>query len=142
MRVNGEPDFCFSDLKESRARYDAYFENMCLEEILPEKVKGDISIDMYGMRQEGGYKRYVLSSKSLPYNTVASYGRRLRPVDANVVYDTEGRDFFLIRDSCLTELEPEEYDENGVGSTLTCIGFRPLRDDIAHAISRKYQLYR
>lgn len=95
MRVNGEPDFCFSDLKESRARYDAYFENMCLEEILPEKVKGDISIDMYGMRQEGGYKRYVLSSKSLPYNTVASYGRRLRPVDANVVYDTEGRDFFL-----------------------------------------------
>lgn len=54
----------------------------------------------------------------------------------------EGRDFFLIRDSCLTELEPEEYDENGVGRTLTCIGFRPLRDEIAHAISRKYQLYR
>ena len=54
----------------------------------------------------------------------------------------EGRDFFLIMDSCLTELEPEEYDENGVGRTLTCIGFRPLRDDIAHTISRKYQLYR
>ena len=36
----------------------------------------------------------------------------------------------------------EEYDENGVGRTLTCIGFRPLRDEIAHAISRKYQLYR
>ena len=54
----------------------------------------------------------------------------------------EGRDFFLIRDSCLTELEPEEYDENGVGRTLTCIGFRPLRDEIAHTISRKYQLYR
>lgn len=54
----------------------------------------------------------------------------------------EGKDFFLIRDSCLTELEPEEYDENGVGRTLTCIGFRPMRDDIAHAISRKYQLYR
>ena len=54
----------------------------------------------------------------------------------------EGQDFFLIRDSCLTELEPEEVDENGVGRTLTCIGFRPLPDDIAHAISRKYQLYR
>ncbi len=54
----------------------------------------------------------------------------------------EGKDFFLIKDSCLTELEPEEYDENGVGHTLTCIGFRPLPDDIAHSISRKYQLYR
>ena len=54
----------------------------------------------------------------------------------------EEKDFFLIKDSCLTELEPEEYDENGVGRTLTCIGFRPLPDSIAHKISRKYQLYR
>ena len=54
----------------------------------------------------------------------------------------EGKDFFLIKDSCLTELEPEEYDENGTGRTLTCIGFRPLPDSIAHLISKKYQLYR
>ena len=54
----------------------------------------------------------------------------------------EGEDFFLIKDNCLTELEPEEVDENGVGRTLTCIGFRPLPDDIAHEISRKYQLYK
>ncbi len=54
----------------------------------------------------------------------------------------EGEDFFLIKDCCLTELEPEEVDENGVGRTLTCIGFRPLPDDIAHAISKKYQLYK
>ena len=50
----------------------------------------------------------------------------------------EGRDFFLIYDACYTELEPEE--ENG--STLTCIGFRPLPDEVAHKISKKYQLYR
>lgn len=54
----------------------------------------------------------------------------------------ENQDYFLIRDNCLTELQPEEVDENGIGRTLTCIGFRPLPDDIAHQISRKYQLYR
>ena len=54
----------------------------------------------------------------------------------------EDVDFFLIKDNCLTELEPEEVDENGVGRTLSCIGFRPLPDDVAHTISRKYQLYR
>ena len=54
----------------------------------------------------------------------------------------EGKDFFLIKDNCLTELEPEEVDENGVGRTLTCIGFRPLSDDVAHEISRKFQLYK
>lgn len=54
----------------------------------------------------------------------------------------EGQDYFLIRDRCLTELAPEEVDNDGVGRTLTCIGFRPLPDELAHLISKKYQLYR
>lgn len=54
----------------------------------------------------------------------------------------EGQDFFLIRDNCYTELEPEEVDENGVGRTLTCIGFRPMDADVIDQIGKKYQLYR
>ena len=54
----------------------------------------------------------------------------------------EGKDYFIVRDVCLTELTPEEVDEYGIGITLTCIGFRPLPDDLAHRISRKYQLYK
>jgi PTH2 family peptidyl-tRNA hydrolase len=53
----------------------------------------------------------------------------------------EGTDFFLIKDACLTDLEPEEIDENGQGRTLTCIGFRPLDDETAWKISKKFQLY-
>ena len=54
----------------------------------------------------------------------------------------EGKDYFLIKDACLTDLEPEEIDENGQGRTLTCIGFRPLDDETAWKISKKYQLYK
>lgn len=54
----------------------------------------------------------------------------------------EGKDFFLIKDCCLTELEPEEIDENGVGRTLTCIGFAPMKSEIIDQISKKYQLYK
>lgn len=54
----------------------------------------------------------------------------------------EGKDFFPIRDACLTELTPENYGEDGKGWTLTCIGFRPLEDDIAEKISKKFQLYK
>lgn len=54
----------------------------------------------------------------------------------------ENKDYFFVRDACLTELEPEEFDENGVGRVLTCIGFAPLPDDIAHKISKKFQLYK
>ena len=49
----------------------------------------------------------------------------------------EGKDFFLIRDNCLTELEPEED-----GRTLTVIGFKPMPDDVIDQIGKKYQLYR
>ena len=54
----------------------------------------------------------------------------------------EGIDFFLIKDACNTELIPEEIDENGIGRTLTCIGFKPLEDEIAWKISKKFQLYK
>ncbi len=50
----------------------------------------------------------------------------------------ENVDYGLIYDACLTELDPEEPD----GTTLTGIWFRPLLDDVAHEISKKYQLYR
>lgn len=53
----------------------------------------------------------------------------------------ENIDYFKIRDNCYTELTPEEFDENGVGRTLTCIGFRPLPKEICDRLSKKYQLY-
>lgn len=54
----------------------------------------------------------------------------------------EGVDFWLIKDNCHTELKPEEVDENGVGRTLTCIGFRPMDSEIIDKIGKKYQLYK
>lgn len=52
----------------------------------------------------------------------------------------ENQDYFIIRDCCLTEIEPEEFDENGVGRTITCIGFRPMEQEIMEKISKKFQL--
>ena len=49
----------------------------------------------------------------------------------------EGEDFFCIYDNCHTELEPEE--ENG--TTLTCIGFRPMDAEVIDQIGKKYHLY-
>lgn len=61
---------------------------------------------------------------------------------ANELGLEEDIDYFLIKDNCLTELEPEEVDENGVGRVLTCIGFKPLDDETAWKISKKFQLYK
>ena len=54
----------------------------------------------------------------------------------------EGKDFFLIKDNCYTELDPEEYDEEGIGRTLTCIGFKPMDSEVIDQIGKKFQLYK
>lgn len=53
----------------------------------------------------------------------------------------EGVDFFLIKDNCYTELEPEEIGEDGIGRTLTCIGFKPMEPDVIDQIGKKYHLW-
>ena len=50
----------------------------------------------------------------------------------------ELEDYGLINDRCLTELTPENPD----GTTTVGIWFKPLPDDIAHTISKKFKLYR
>lgn len=47
-------------------------------------------------------------------------------------------DYGFINDKCLTELKPENED----GTCTVGIWFKPLSDDIAHKISKKFPLYR
>ena len=54
----------------------------------------------------------------------------------------EGVDYFLIKDNCRTELEPEEVDENGVGRTLTCIGFVPKPAEEIDKIAKKFHIFK
>lgn len=49
----------------------------------------------------------------------------------------EGSDYFCIFDNCRTELTPEEED----GTTLTCIGFKPMDSEIIDKIGKEYHLY-
>ena len=60
---------------------------------------------------------------------------------ANVIAEElgliKGTDFDFINDCCLTELTPENED----GTCTVGIWFKPLEDEIAHKISKKYQLY-
>ena len=50
----------------------------------------------------------------------------------------EGVDYGYINDRCLTDLTPENED----GTCTVGMWFRPLPDEDAHRISKKFQLYR
>lgn len=93
--------------------------------------------DMYEGWIEGSFTKVLCEAKNCEKLLAAvRYGEELGLV--------EGKDFFLIKDNCLTELTPEELSEDSPtgGRTLTCIGFRPLPTQIQREISRHYQLWR
>ena len=50
----------------------------------------------------------------------------------------EGSDYGYINDRCLTDLAPENED----GTCTIGMWFKPLPDEVAHKISKKFQLYR
>ena len=104
-------------------------------EIIAVMPKMFMQVDVYNEWIKGSFTKTICEAKN-------RYQLEKAIAIANELDLTEGIDYFLIKDNCLTELEPEEVDEDGIGRTLTCIGFRPLPDDIAHKISKKFQLYR
>ena len=50
----------------------------------------------------------------------------------------EGIDYGYINDSCKTDLTPENPD----GTCTVGMWFKPMEDEVAHKISKKFQLYR
>ncbi|PCE62605.1 glycosyltransferase [Sediminicola luteus] len=83
-------DYFFSTLEESKAVYDAFFESRRLHFTLDI----DPVIDLYGYKTNTN-KDFILSSKILPYRIINSYGRCLKPIEANIIEEIDGEELFL-----------------------------------------------
>ena len=129
--IEGEPCFFARPVKGQESRY-------ALERCEPEyRYESKIFFDTETMTDwiNGSFTKIVCEAKNKTHLLKAVQHAKELGLE-------EDRDYFLIRDNCYTELEPEETDEDGVGRTLTCLGFRPLPDELCQKISRKYQLYK
>lgn len=102
-------------------------------------IAGEISKDITRNTLLEVYTDYVCGSFT---KTVCEAKNKNQLLKAKAIADelglVEDIDYGCIYDNCLTELEPEEDN----GTTLTGIWFCPLDDEIAHKISKKYQLYK
>ena len=92
-------------------------------------VNGYIDEDVFHNWIEGEFTKCVLQAKNKNQLLKAK-------TMAEELGMKEGEDFWLIRDNCHTELEPEED-----GRTLTVIGFCPMDSEIIDKIGKKYHLY-
>lgn len=117
----------------------AFLTNMLKEHVLP--AAGEYKVESFTM-EKGLYEDWINDIFTKVVLKAKNKNQLMKAVKmAEDLGMEEGKDFFLIKDCCLTELTPEEIDENGVGRTLTCIGFRPMEETVIDQIGRKYQLY-
>jgi peptidyl-tRNA hydrolase len=114
--------------------YALGFERVLENEIKDYHSHINVSKDLYEQWIGGTFTKVVLEARNKNQLLAAV-------IMAEKLGMQEGEDFFLIKDNCYTELEPEEVDENGVGRTLTCIGFAPMNAEKIDQIGKKYHIY-
>ena len=84
---------------EEGQHYDVFFENEDLKKVLAVRhgiLESEICIDIYALPKRGyGDKRYVLTTRKLNYQIVASYDLNMRPHDANVFFNMPGNGIYF-----------------------------------------------
>ena len=116
-------DFRFSELNESLAVYDAFFENTKLSSVLGLRPS-DIIIDLYGYKAQFD-RNFVLTSKIFNFKVLKTYGRCLKPLDNNIFRQIEGKDFFLYD---TTKVEGNHHKNNRLRKITYNIKFISLID--------------
>ncbi len=100
LQYGRKEGYRFSRIEGSRAVYDAFFENISLTKTvnwLNCAENEDCIIDLYGSKKIDNTRneKRALSSQSLGYSVIKSFGRVLRPIEANIISEISGKDFFL-----------------------------------------------
>lgn len=89
----GHKDYEFKPFSEL-VRYDAFSNNILVAEHL-QMTEKELLLDLYGTRENNLNKRFWITTRSLPYKVVKSFGLFLRPQELNVLYDIPGNGIFL-----------------------------------------------
>ncbi|MDP5230860.1 MAG: glycosyltransferase [Cellulophaga sp.] len=106
--LSGLKTFQFSNLKESKAIYDAFYENTNLSEILGVE-SSELTIDLYGSKQNVKTKLW-LSSKIVDFKIIQSFAKSLKPMDVNILEGIVGKELFLY-DTSIVEVNRHAIDK-------------------------------
>lgn len=93
--MNSKDNFKFAPFNSS-IKYDIFFENENLIEILKDKYNlNNVCIDLYGSKNNINNYNYLLSTQCLDYKIESSFGLQMRPHEVNVIQNIPGNDIYL-----------------------------------------------
>lgn len=89
----GKQDYRMPEFEDG-VKYDIYGEPVGLGQYLG-VAEEELTCDMWGRKRAEAYRKYVLSSKKLPYKVLKSFGMQMKPMELNIMEQTEGEGLFL-----------------------------------------------
>ena len=101
---------------ESIIKYDVFFERIFDNDAIK---YSNISLDLYGTRDNYGDARYIASVKSLPYKVVEEIALSYRPIEVNIQKPIPGRGIYIY--------DTYECDKRKKNRTDTYIGMYEVK---------------
>lgn len=90
--LQGKKEYCLRPVSEL-SKYDIYSNNEAIFNWIG-KTSDDVCLDVYGNHNNQS-KRYILSTRMLPYNIVDSFALYMRPIELNIKYQLKGEGIYL-----------------------------------------------
>ncbi len=94
---------------ERLVKYDIYFNNVDIPLWL-NIPKEDVCLDVYGFHENVGERRFILSTRHLPYKVLRGWALNLRPIELNVKNDITGEGIYLY-DTSVAESKNKKVEE-------------------------------
>lgn len=94
MQLFPKKEYKLPSLDECPIMYDGFFEPKFLNKYLHIK-NSELCVNLNDMKNECLFKQYLLSKKDLPFQTIKGFSLKYKPIEANIIWDIEGKDFFL-----------------------------------------------
>lgn len=94
---------------ENLVKYDVFLNNIFLYNFLS-LSKNELTIDLYGDKNNISVKKYLLTINNLPYLILKKYGLCLRPIELNVILNIEGNSIFLYDTSIISNKRHDSFN--------------------------------
>lgn len=91
--LDGPMNYRFNSF-EDLVKYDIYYNNISIYDWLG-LDESEVNLDLYGFHPNDKSKRYILSTKTLPYSIVKSFALNMRPIELNIKYNIIGKGIYL-----------------------------------------------
>lgn len=90
----GKALYSFPAFSNSAVKYDEYMNRVFDKSIVGLPLK-DVCVDFWGTKPACLYKKYLITTKILPFKIIKSFSLALRPIELNLIEEIDGNEIFV-----------------------------------------------